>query len=51
MKKATNVGVEVLTLEALFGWLEFIDETGEKVYFYLQMQIELKSCVTLFSGI
>ena len=30
--------VEVLTREALFGWLEFIDETGEKV-FCLQMQI------------
>ena len=28
--------------------LEFIDKTGEKV-FCLQMQIKLKSCVTLFS--
>ena len=28
--------------------LEFIDETGEKV-FCLQIQMKLKSCVTLFS--
>ena len=39
-------GLEVLTGKALSVWLEFIDETGEKV-FCLQMQI--KSCVTLFS--
>ena len=50
-KKATKVGLEVLTRKALSGWLEFIDETGEKVCFYLQMQIKPKSCVTLFSGI
>ena len=37
-KKATKVGLEVLTRKALSGWLEFIDETGEKVYFYLKMQ-------------
>ena len=29
----------VLKREALSGWLEFIDETAEKVYFYLQMEI------------
>ena len=34
--------------KALSFWLEFIDETGEKV-FCLQMQIKPKSCVTLFS--
>ena len=41
-------GVEVLTGKALSFLLEFIDQTGEKV-FCLQMQIKRKSCVTLFS--
>ena len=42
--------LEVLTGKSLSVWLEFIDETGEKL-FCLQMQIKLKSCVTLFSWI
>ena len=33
---------------ALSFCLEFINKTGEKV-FCLQMQIKLKSCITLFS--
>jgi len=37
----TKFGLEVLTGKALSVWLEFIDETGEKV-FGLQMQIKLK---------
>ena len=45
-------GVEILTgtSKSLSVWLEFINETltGEKV-FCLQMQIQLKSCITLFS--
>ena len=45
-KKVTNFGLEVLTGKALSVWLEFIGETGNKV-FCLQMQI--KSCVTLLS--
>ena len=45
-KKVTKLGLEVVTGKALTVWLEFIDETGEKV-FCLQMQI--KACVTLFS--
>ena len=45
-----KVGLEVLTGKALSVWLEFIDETAEKV-FCLQMQIKLKCCVTFFSGI
>ena len=48
MKKVTKFGLEVLTGKALSFWLEFIDKTGEKV-FCLQMQIKLKSYVTLFS--
>ena len=44
--KVMKLGLEVLTGKALSGWLEFIDEAGEKV-FCLQMQI--KSCVTLFN--
>ena len=48
MKKVTKFGLEVLTGKALSFRLEFIDKTGEKV-FCLQMQIKLKSCVTLFS--
>ena len=41
-------GLEVLTGKALSFLFEFIDKTGEKV-FCLQMQIKLKSCITLFS--
>ena len=41
-------GLEVLTGKALYFLLEFIDKT-EKEFFCLQMQIKLKSCVTLFS--
>ena len=37
-----------LTGKAMSFLLEYIDKTGEKV-FCLQMQIRLKSCVTLFS--
>ena len=48
MKKVTKFGLEVLTGKALPFLLEFIDKTDEKV-FCLQMQIKLKSCVTLFS--
>ena len=48
MKKVTKFGLEVLTGKALSFWLEFIDKTGGKV-FCLQMQINLKSCITLFS--
>ena len=48
MKQMTKFGLEVLTGKALSFWLEFIDETGEKV-FCLQMQIKLsKSFVTSF---
>ena len=47
-KEVTKFGLEVLTGKALSFLLEFIDKTGEKV-FCLQMQIKLKSCVTLFS--
>ena len=47
-KKVTKFGLEVLTGKALTFGLEFIAKTGEKV-FCLQMQIKLKSCVTLFS--
>ena len=32
-KKATKFGLAVFTGKALSGWLEFIDETGEKGYF------------------
>ena len=45
-KKVTKSGLEVLKGKALSVWLEFIDESGEKV-FCLQMKI--KSCVALFS--
>ena len=48
MKKVTKFGLEGLTGEAFSFLLEFIDKTGEKVFF-LQMQNELKSCVSLFS--
>ena len=36
------------SFKALSFWLQFINETGEKVFCF-QMQIKLKSCVTLFS--
>ena len=36
------------SFKALSFWLQFINETGEKV-FCLQIQIKVKSCVTLFS--
>ena len=48
MKKVTKFGLEVLTGKALSFLLELTDKIGEKV-FCLQMQIKLKSCVTLFS--
>ena len=48
MKKVTKFGLEVLTGKALSFWFEFIDKTGGKV-FCLQMQINLKSRITLFS--
>ena len=47
-KKVTKFGLEVLTGKALSFWLKFITKTDEKV-FCVQMQIKLKSCVTLFS--
>ena len=47
-KKVANFGLEVVTGKDLSFWLEFIDKTGENV-FCLQIQIKLKSCVTLFS--
>ena len=44
----TKFSLDVLTGKALSFLLEFIDETGDKV-FCLQMQIKLiKSCVTSF---
>ena len=48
MMMMMKFGLEVLTGTPLSFWLEFIDKAGEKV-FCLQMQIKLKSCVTLFS--
>ena len=48
MTKVAKFVLEVLIGKALSFRLEFIDETGENV-FRLQMQIWLKSCVTLFS--
>ena len=48
MKKVTKFGLEVLASKTLSFSIEFIDKTGEKG-FRLQMQIKLKSCVTLFS--
>ena len=46
-KKVMKLGLEALTGRALSVWLEFISETGEKV-FSLQMQI--KSCINLQNG-
>ena len=40
MKKVTKFGLEVLTGKALSFWLEFINKTGKKG-FYFQMQISL----------
>ena len=42
----TKFGLEVLIGKALSLLLEFTDETGEKVL-YFQMQIKLKSCLTI----
>ena len=50
ISEGDKFSLEVLTGKSLSVWLEFIDETGEKL-FSLQMQIKLKSCVTLFSWI
>ena len=50
ISEGDEFGLEVLTGKSLSVWLEFIGETGEKL-FCLQMQIKLKSCVTLFSWI
>ena len=50
ISEGDEFSLEVLTGKSLSVWLEFIDETGEKL-FCLQMQIKLKSCVTLFSWI
>ena len=45
-KKVTKFGLEILTGKALYSLLEFIHKTSEKD-FCLQMQIKLKSCITL----
>ena len=50
ISEGDEFSLEVLTGKSLSVWLEFIDETGKKL-FCLQMQIQLKSCVTLFSWI
>ena len=50
ISEGDEFSLEVLTGKSLSVWLEFIDETSEKL-FCLQMQIKLKSCVTLFSWI
>ena len=50
ISEGDKFSLEVLTGKSLSVWLEFIDETGEKL-FSLKMQIKLKSCVTLFSWI
>ena len=50
ISEGDKFSLEVLTGKSLSVWLEFIYETGEKL-FCLQMQIKLKSCVTLFSWI
>ena len=42
----TKFGLEILTGKALYSLLEFIHKTSEKD-FCLQMQIKLKSCITL----
>ena len=48
MKKVTKFGLEVLTGKALSFLLEWLSIKPVKK-FCLQMQIKLKSCVTLFS--
>ena len=48
MKKVTKFGLEVLTGKALSFLPEFMDKNPVKKFFCLQMQIKLKSCVTLF---
>ena len=50
ISEGDEFGLQVLTGKYLSVWLEFIDDTGEKL-FCLQMQIKLKSCVTLLSWI
>ena len=50
ISEGDEFSLKVLTGKSLSVWLEFIDETSEKL-FCLQMQIKLKSCVTLFSWI
>ena len=47
-EKVSSFDLEVLIGKALSVWLEFIDETDEKG---LCLQMQIKSCVTLFSGI
>ena len=50
-KKVTKFGVEVLTGQALSFWLEFIDKTGEKGFFYqckLSLSLALLYLVDLF---
>ena len=44
--KVMKVGLEVLTGKTFSVWLEFVDETGEKVFC---LQIQIKSCINLFS--
>ena len=34
MKKETKFDLEVLTGKALYFWPEFIDKTGEKVFWF-----------------
>ena len=48
MKKVTKVGLRVLTGKALSAWLEFIDETDEKV-FCLQYKLSV-SLALLYSA-
>ena len=45
----TQLGLEVLTGKALSVWVEFIDETGEKVFgLYMQIKLELLYLEELF---
>ena len=50
ISEGDEFSLEFLAGKSLSVWLEFIDETGEKL-FCLQMQIKLINCVTLFSWI
>ena len=43
ISEGDEFSLKVLTGKSLSVWLEFIDETSEKL-FCLQMQIKLKSC-------